>query len=152
MCGNIKRKRDIRLSQTWKKSSYGNILTSFGFLFISVYSNIGLTWFLWPRKEDLNIFFFFFWGRNWGLEDLKLCNLPKLQNLQYKAKTDLEVDPLLKNGNWHFIFSFLGSMCFRILNVINIKGIQRQPYFWLLENLIFHEFLRVFIFYGSLRT
>ena len=31
-------------------------------------------------------------------------------------------------------------MCFRVLNDINIKGIQGQPRFWLLGNLIFINF------------
>jgi len=39
------------------------------------------------------------------------------------------VDPLLKNKNLHFLFSFSGSMCFGVLNAIHIKEIQEQPYF-----------------------
>ena len=43
MCGNIKRKREIRWAKVGKKSWHGNILTGFGILTISFYSNIGLT-------------------------------------------------------------------------------------------------------------
>jgi len=43
MCGKIKGKREIRSSQSRKKSWHANILTGFGILAISFYSNIGLT-------------------------------------------------------------------------------------------------------------
>ena len=55
ICGNINGNREIRLNQRWKKSWHENILTSFGILAISFYSDIGLTWFLQPLKEDLTI-------------------------------------------------------------------------------------------------
>ena len=67
-------------------------------------------------------------------------SLPKFQNPTFlKAKTNLEVDPLVKNG-CHFYFPFMRSMCFKVLKVINMKMIQDQPCFWLQENIVFHFF------------
>ena len=116
MYGNIKKekkkrkeKRKIHLSLRWEKSWHGNILTSFGILTISFYSNIKLTWFLQPQKEDLKILNFLVY-QNFRIFHIKGQNRPGSW-------------PTAENENWHFIFSFLGSMFFKVLNVINIKVI-----------------------------
>ena len=88
-----------------------------------------------------------------GLEDLKLCSLQKLQNLQYsRPKPTWKLTYCWKTEIDFFYFSFLEACVFRVLNVIYIKGVQGQPRFLLLGNLIFHNFFIVFIFFGSLRT
>ena len=84
MCGNIKRKRnsfELKFEKilTWK---YSDQFWYFGHIFLLQY-RIDL---ILAVKER-------------GLEDLKLCSLQKLQNLQYSSKPDLEVDLLLKNEN-----------------------------------------------------
>ena len=58
----------------------------------------------------------------------------------FKAKTGLEVDSLLKNENWHFLYSFLESISFRVLNFIHIKRIHERPRFYCWKTLFFINF------------
>ena len=60
--------------------------------------------------------------------------------------------PTVEKGNWQFIFSFLGSMCFRILNVINIKVIQEQPFFLAVGKPYVSLILKVFYFLWKLKN
>ena len=54
-----------------------------------------------------------------GLEDLKLCSLQKLQNLQYsRPKPTWKLTYCWKREIDFFYFSFLGACVFRVLTVI----------------------------------
>ena len=107
---------------------------------------------IWKYSEQFCYFDYFFLLWCWidlilvvterELEDLKVCSWPKLQNLLYsRQKLTWKLTYCVEKGNWYFIFSFLGSMCFRVLNVKNIKVIQGKPRFvgcW--ETLFFINF------------
>ena len=109
MCGNIKRKREICLSQRWKKSRHGNILTSFCILAISFYYDIELTWFMQLQKENLKIQnYVVYWN-------FRICSI------QGQNRPGSWPIPLLKNRNWHFIFSFL---CFRVYSLWKLKNLS----------------------------
>ena len=58
-----------------EKSLYGNILHCFSIFDITSYTDVRLTWFLWPRNEDVKIYNFVvyhkfqknrFEGQKWG--------------------------------------------------------------------------------------
>ena len=107
----------------------------------------------WPYIFTLNQIDLILLATKRWLEDLKLCSLPKFQNLLFsRPKPTCKLTYCWKTGINIFYFPFWGACVLGFWMLYILKGVQGQPRFLLLGNLIFHKFFIVFIFFESLRA
>ena len=116
ICGNIKGKREICFEPKMEKIFPWKYSDQF-----SYFDHILLLW-CWI---DLILA-----ATERELEDLNVCSLQNFKICLIQGEKWPGSWFIVGKGNWHFIFSFLGSMCFGVLNVENIEVIQGQPHFF----------------------
>ena len=137
-CLEHKRKREICLSQRWKKIltwKYSDQFWYFSHIFLLRYQ---IDLILMATKK--------------GLEDLKLFSLPKLHNLPFsRPKQTWKMTYYWKTRIDILYFPFWGACVLGFWMLYILKGYKGSHIFGAARKPYFYQILRVFIFYKSLR-